>query len=128
MNPSPLPRIGVDLVDCERIRRLVERGDNAFLDKVFTPGERAYCDRMADPSPHYAARFAAKEAVAKAFGTGIGEAAAFRDIEVVRQPGNAPEIQLHGAAAATAARLGISTIRLSLSHTAGHAVAMVVAG
>lgn len=128
MNDSPLPRIGVDLVDCERIRRLIERGDTAFMEKVFTPGERAYCDRMADPVPHYAARFAAKEAVAKAFETGIGEAAAFRDIEVIRQPGKAPRIELHGAAIATAARLGISAFRLSLSHTNGHAVAMVVGG
>lgn len=128
MNASPLPRIGVDLVECERIRRLVERGDTTFLNRVFTEGERSYCDRMADPAPHYAARFAAKEAVAKAFETGIGEAASFRDIEVVRHPGKAPEIKLHGAAATTATRLGISAFRLSLSHTASHAVAMVLAG
>ena len=120
------PRIGVDLVDCARIRRVIDRHDEGFLNRVFTDLERAWCEKAADPVPHFAARFAAKEAVAKALGTGIGASAAWRDIEVTRESGAAPEIRLHGAAAATAQALGVRSIRVSLSHTADQAIAMVM--
>jgi holo-[acyl-carrier protein] synthase len=76
--------------------------------------------------PHFAARFAAKEAVAKAFGTGIGEHAAFREIEVIRSASGAPGIRLHGAAAAFAATQSLGEIFLSLSHTDSHAIAYVI--
>jgi holo-[acyl-carrier protein] synthase len=125
MNPEFPIGLGVDIVECERIRRIVERGDEAFLNRVFTEAERAYCSRMADPAPHYAARFAAKEAVAKALGTGLGAAAALAEIEVVRAAHGAPGIRLHGSAAATAARLGLTGFRISLSHTKDHAIAIV---
>lgn len=128
MSQNVLPMIGVDLVDNARIRRILDRGDDAFVRRVFTAKERAYCDAMADPVPHYAARFAAKEAVAKAFGTGIGGHAAFLDIEVSREPSGQPVIVLHGTAGSTASRLGVSCIRLSLSHTSDHAIAMVMLG
>ena len=121
-----LPAVGVDLVDCARIRRILERNDGAFVARVFTDGEQAYCKRMAEPAPHYAARFAAKEAVAKALGTGIGAGAAMREIEVVRNASGAPGIVLHGSAAATAAALGVAAIKLSLSHTGDNAIAMVM--
>ncbi|MFM7180831.1 MAG: holo-ACP synthase [Verrucomicrobiales bacterium] len=125
MTPEFPIGLGVDIVECERIRRIVERGDKAFLNRVFTENERAYCARMAYPAPHYAARFAAKEAVAKALGTGIGASAALAEIEVVRAPNGAPGIQLHGTAAATAARLGLAGFRISLSHTKDLAIAIV---
>ena len=127
MTPELPIGLGVDIVECDRIRRIVERGDEAFLNRVFTEAERAYCARMADPAPHYAARFAAKEAVAKTFGTGIGASAALLEIEVIRAPNGAPGIRLHGAAATTAARLGLTGFRISLSHTRDLAIAIAQA-
>lgn len=127
MTPDFPMGLGVDIVECERIRRLIERRDDAFLQRVFTEGERGYCSRMADPAPHYAARWAAKEAVAKALGTGIGAAAALAEIEVVRTESGAPTLLLSGSAAATAARLGLAGFRISLSHTKELAIAIVQA-
>lgn len=125
MTPEFPTGLGVDIVECDRIRRLIERGDDAFLNRVFTDNERAYCSRMADSAPHYAARFAAKEAVAKALGTGIGTHASLNEIEVVRAENGAPGLRLQGSAAATAARLGLRGFRLSLSHTKDLAIAIV---
>jgi holo-[acyl-carrier protein] synthase len=123
-----LPNIspGIDLVENARIAAAIERGGDSFLRRTFTEAETAYCQIHRNPAPRFAARFAAKEAVAKAFGTGLGEAAAFREIEVVHLPGGAPAIQLHGAAAATALAQGVSSIELSLTHTDHYAAAMVV--
>lgn len=119
--------LGVDIIDCDRIRRMIERGGEAFLARVFTEEERTYCSRMVDSAPHYAARFAAKEAVSKALGTGIGAAAALAEIEVTRSPDGQPGIRLHGSAAATASRLGFAGFRISLSHTKELAIAVVQA-
>ena len=123
-----LPNIspGIDLVENARIAAAIERGGDSFLRRTFTEAEPAYCQIHRNPAPRFAARFAAKEAVAKAFGTGLGEAAAFREIEVIHLPGGAPAIQLHGAAAATAAAQKITSIELSLTHTDHYAAAMVV--
>lgn len=117
---------GIDLVENARIAAALERGGDAFLRRAFTAAEVAYCRQHRDPVPRFAARFAAKEAVAKAFGTGIGEAAAFHEIEVIHLPGGAPGIQLHGAAADTARAQGVTAIQLSLTHTDHYAAAMVV--
>ena len=119
-----IPGIGIDLVDCGRIRRILGRHGDAFVRRVFTEAESAYCLRMADPAPHFAARFAAKEAVSKAFGTGIGEAFGWRDIEVARGANGTPGIVLHGPAAALAARLGAGRVAISLTHTASQAAAV----
>jgi holo-[acyl-carrier protein] synthase len=118
---------GIDLVENARIAKALERGGEAFLRRTFTEVEVAYCQAHRDPVPRFAARFAAKEAVAKAFGTGIGEAAAFREIEVIHDAQGAPQIQLHGSAAATALTQGITALRISLTHTEHYAAAMVVA-
>ena len=117
---------GIDLVENARIATALERGGAAFLRRVFTDAEVAYCQQHRDPVPRFAARFAAKEAVAKAFRTGIGEAATFQEIEVIHEPGGAPLIRLHGAAAATAEAQGITGLSVSLTHTAHYAAAMVV--
>jgi holo-[acyl-carrier protein] synthase len=117
---------GIDLVENARMARVLERGGSSFLRRTFTDEEVAYCQQHRDPVPRFAARFAAKEAVAKAFRTGIGEAAAFREIEVSHEPGGAPIIRLHGAAAATAQTQGICGLSVSLTHTAHYAAAMVV--
>jgi len=118
---------GVDIVETARISGSLERHGDRFLARVFLEGERAYCGRMSSPAQCYAARFAAKEAVSKAFGTGIGAELGWLDIEVCRKPSGEPFVILHGEGAKTAARLGIAEIRLSLSHSDHYAVAHALA-
>lgn len=115
--------IGVDLVEVERITAAVTRHGPTFLQRIFTPQEIAACGVRHE---RLAARFAAKEAVAKAFGTGIGAAMGFQDIEVVNEPSGRPTVVLHGTAAATSTARGVAEIHLSLSHTTSHAIAHVV--
>ena len=118
---------GVDIVGTARIAGSIERHGERFLARVFLEGERAYCGRMATPEQCYAARFAAKEAVSKAFGTGIGESLGWLDIEVRRKASGEPFVVLHGAGAQTAIRLGIAELRLSISHSHQYAVAHALA-
>jgi holo-[acyl-carrier protein] synthase len=126
-DPERVLGLGVDIVETARIARSIERHGDAFLHRVFTAGEIAYCTPMRDPAPFYAARFAAKEAVAKALATGIGADLAWCDIEVVRAASGAPSIVLSGPGAATAARLGVREIRISMSHSEHYAVANALA-
>jgi holo-[acyl-carrier protein] synthase len=114
---------GVDITEISRVRQVLERYGQRFLDRVFTQGEIDYCRGRA---PNLAARFAAKEATMKALGTGV-RGVAWKDIEVVRQESGAPSIKLHGRARARAERLGVFEISLSLSHSQEYAVAFVVA-
>jgi holo-[acyl-carrier protein] synthase len=118
---------GVDIVETTRIADSVARHGQRFLDRVFLASEQAYCGKMAVPERCYAARFAAKEAVSKAFGTGIGVSLGWLDIEVCRKPSGEPFIVLHGTGAQTAAALGITELRLSLSHSDHYAVAQALA-
>lgn len=119
--------VGVDLVEISRLRQTLKRWGSAFCAKVFLDAEREYCDMQACPHRHYAGRFAVKEAVAKAFGTGIGDPVGWRDIEVVRNPDTgAPSVHLHGKALDTARRRRIARILISLSHSHNHAVAQAV--
>ncbi|MER2519873.1 MAG: holo-ACP synthase [Bdellovibrionales bacterium] len=90
--------IGSDIVDIERIRKVWERHKERFVKRVFTAGEQATAARRADPIPTYAKRFAAKEACAKALGTGLGRGVGFADIEVVNLKGGKPTLRLHNAA------------------------------
>lgn len=120
-------RPGIDLVETARIARAIEHQGEAFLKRVFTAAERAYCEQHARRDQSYAARWAAKEAVAKALGCGIGAGASLVEIEVTRDAAGAPGIQLHGTAAATAAALGMQELNVSLTHTEHYAAAMVVA-
>lgn len=119
--------IGIDVVEVERIASAIERHGQPFLARIFTPAERAYCDSRKNPAMHYAARFAAKEAAAKALGTGIGGHAGLHDLEVTHNEGGAPELRLAGAALDFAAKHGISRIMISLSHSRDHAAANAVA-
>lgn len=119
--------IGIDLVDLDRVRALCENGNRAFAERICTPSEIEYCYRHADPAPALAARFAAKEAVAKALGTGIGAHCSFHDIEVCPLSTGAPTLALSGAAARTAASLGIVCWMVSLTHSRQSAAAVVVA-
>jgi holo-[acyl-carrier protein] synthase len=118
--------LGLDLVDVERLRKALDRSGDRFARRVFTVGEQAYCTAKADPVAFYAARFAAKEAVAKAFGTGIGAAIGWLDIEVVRNSAGVPGILLSGKGALLAAQRGVTRVLLSLTHSGGMAAASVV--
>jgi holo-[acyl-carrier protein] synthase len=119
--------IGVDLVDVDRIRESLERFGDRFRKRVFLPGECEYCDRMADPAIHFAGRFAAKEAVSKAFGTGIGRQIGWQDIEVVRDAATGePSVRLAGKAIELAASRGVGRALVSIAHTRASAVAQAV--
>jgi holo-[acyl-carrier protein] synthase len=119
--------IGVDLVELDRIRDAFKRWGDRFCERVFLDAEREYCDAQAAPHRHYAGRFAVKEAVAKAFGTGIGDPIAWRDIEVVRDAASgAPSVRLRGRARETARRRGVTRIHVSLSHSHHLAVAQAL--
>ena len=121
--------IGMDIVETRRIADSLERFGDRFLHRVFLEGEVAYAKSMKFPHLHLAARFAAKEAISKAFGTGIGHEMGWRDLEIFREPGGAPRVVLHGKAEAYARARGVQAIHISLSHTAeyGAASAVVVA-
>jgi holo-[acyl-carrier protein] synthase len=114
-------------METARIERSVERYGDAFLRRIFTPGEIAYCMAKKKTSGEsLAARFAAKEAGAKALGTGISRGVTWCEIEVVRQPGGRPTLRFHGRAAQVAASIGAVRIALSITHTADLAMASVV--
>ncbi len=115
--------IGVDLIEVERIKRSLDRYGERFLGRVFTERERSYCSGRPQS---LAARFAAKEAVGKALGTGIGDIS-WQEIEVVNEENGRPTLRLHGAAQRAAHRQGLSEWAVTLSHTETHAVSMVVA-
>jgi holo-[acyl-carrier protein] synthase len=117
--------VGVDLCEVDRMRKVLERTPT-FGPRVFTEAEREYCGRRRDPAERYAARFAAKEAVLKAMGAGIGSCP-LRAIEVVVASSGAPSIVLHDAAAALAGERGITDWHLSMTHTGSLAQAVVVA-
>ncbi len=119
--------IGVDIVDVARIRSSLEKHGERFHGRVCTAAEVEYCSRMRDPAPFFAARFAAKEAVSKALGTGIGAQCEWHDIEVRRKASGEPFIVLHGAGAETAKRLGIGQVLVSMSHTENYACAQAIA-
>ncbi len=124
MIPCAILGTGIDLVENRRIRQVLERWGSSFKNRVFLPAEQAYCDAMAFPYQHYAARFAAKEAVAKALGTGIGLHVGWLDLEVVRDAETgAPSIRLHGRGCAWSQRQKRFRIVVSLSHTSDYAVA-----
>lgn len=119
--------LGMDLVDLDRVRQALQKNGEVFALRICTPDEWAYCRKHADPVPRLAARFAAKEAVAKALGTGIGEKCAFTDVEVVRNDAGTPSILLHGFAGVTARELGITGWLLSMTHSRQSAAATVIA-
>jgi holo-[acyl-carrier protein] synthase len=127
MTGSPVG-LGIDHCEVERIRSAIRKHGRRFLERVFTPGERAYCDAFRrDPETHYAARFAAKEAAAKALGSGIAMGVNWREIEVTRAPGAPPEISIYGKARRRAERLGIGRFLLTITHTDDLASAVVIA-
>lgn len=117
---------GIDLERVVRVEQAIARHGERFLQRVFTEGERRYCDSKANRMERYTARFAAKEAAMKALGTGWSHGVRWRDIEVARQPSGRPTIVFHGVAAEIAAKLGVAHAALSLSHTSEQAIAHVI--
>lgn len=119
--------IGIDVVEVERIATAIDRHGEFFLAKLFTANERIYCEAQKKSALHYAARFAAKEAVSKALGTGIGGHAGWLDLEIIRDPAGAPKLLLAGAAAEFANQSGITEIQISLTHAREYAAANAIA-
>ena len=113
---------GIDIIEIARIARVLDRYGERFLGRIYTEGEVVYCRGR---PPQLASRFAAKEAMMKALGTGV-KGVRWRDIEIVRRKGRAPMVMLHGTAKNKADQLGISELALSLSHSKEFAVASVV--
>jgi holo-[acyl-carrier protein] synthase len=118
--------IGVDLTQMPRLRRVVARWDERFLQRVFTEQELAYCRGRRDPIPHLAARFAAKEATLKALGTGLSLGVNWRELEVRRERGQAPTMVLSGRCRAIAEAKGGRRVLLSLTHDGDYAMAQAM--
>jgi holo-[acyl-carrier protein] synthase len=116
---------GIDIVEIERIAQSIERYGERFLRRVFTAGEIAYCERKRNSAESFAARFAAKEAGAKALGTGIQHGIVWNEIEVRRERGQRPTLHFSGRARAIAEKLGVKHVSLSLTHDKRTAIATV---
>jgi holo-[acyl-carrier protein] synthase len=119
--------IGIDVVEVARIDAAIQRHGDPFLARLFTTAEREYCESRHHPALHYAARFAAKEAVAKALGTGIGKHAGWLDLEIMHDPSGAPKLLLGGAARTFSIDRGITDIQISLTHAHDYAAANAIA-
>lgn len=118
---------GIDLVEVARIEAIIARHGDRMLERCFTKAEREYAGSHRRTFEHLAARFAAKEAVLKALGTGWTRGIGWTDVEVVRAPSGQPQVKLHGRAAEIADEAGIRSWSLSLSHTPEHAIASAIA-
>ena len=117
---------GIDVVEIRRIQQSMDRHGKRFLDRVYTAAEQAYCLSKRNSAESLAARFAAKEAGAKALGTGISYGISWLEIEVVREPSGRPTLRFQGRAAQFAERLGVVRTAVSITHTADLAMASVV--
>ncbi|MDQ8187192.1 holo-ACP synthase [Pelagicoccus sp. SDUM812002] len=120
---GPVLGIGVDIVSVSRIRKLIARQGDRFLGRVYTDSEREYCSKFKDPSERYAARFAAKEAVAKAFTTGIGEYLNWKSIGVVSGNRGQPVVELDELGRLLLCQVGGKRVAISLSHAEDNAIA-----
>ena len=117
---------GVDMVEIGRIAAILARYGDRFCQRVYLPGEILYCRGKRNSAESFAVRFAAKEAAAKALGTGIQAGIGWRDIEVVRMPSGRPLLLFHGRAAAVAGKLGVRNAAISLTHSRTQALAQVL--
>jgi holo-[acyl-carrier protein] synthase len=117
--------LGIDATDIPRIAATLERYGERFMNRIFTDGEIAYCQRRREPAIHFAGRFAAKEAAMKALGTGHSQNVLWRDVEVVRR-GGPPQLQFHGGAARRFAAMGAQSSLLTITHSETLALAQVL--
>ena len=119
--------IGTDIVECLRIAQMIERHGELFVGRVYTPHEIEYCSTRKAATQHYAGRWAAKEAVLKALGTGWIRGVSWRDVEVRNEQGGKPTIALGGGAREICERVGIAEMHISISHCRSHATAYALA-
>ena len=118
--------IGIDIIEVERIQKSFEKFGERFLKRILHPGEIKYCLSHRMPAPFLAARFAGKEAISKAFGTGIGAQLGWQDMEIGRKPSGEPFVILHNAGQKLLEARAGRTVLISLSHTQVHATAMAI--
>lgn len=118
--------IGIDVVEVDRIKSSLSEFGEQFLNRIFTETEQEYCEKQKNRELSYAARFAAKEAIAKAFGTGIGKSIGWRDMEITRKESGEPGVALHGRAGELAKSLHVSEVKISLTHAQHYAAANAV--
>jgi holo-[acyl-carrier protein] synthase len=124
---STIIGIGTDITECLRIARMIERHGELFIDRVYTPAEIKYCQSRKQATQHYTGRWAAKEAILKALGTGWRKGISWRDIEIRNEPGGKPQVGVRGGAKDVVEQLGITEIQVSISHCRSHATAFAVA-
>lgn len=124
---GPVIGIGTDIIECVRIAKMIEKHGELFLNRVYTRNEIAYCSCRKSANQHYAGRWAAKEAVLKALGTGWARGIQWTDIEVVNEIGGKPHIELDGHAKAISHQQGIRMILISISHCRSYAIAYATA-
>ncbi len=118
--------LGVDITEVDRIEAAIARHGRAFLKRLFTPSEIAYCERHRHRAERFAGRFAAKEAAMKALGTGWTQGVRWLDIEVVREPSGKPTLKLSGTTRSIAERLGVKHIAVTITHDGNTALAQVI--
>jgi holo-[acyl-carrier protein] synthase len=119
--------IGTDITECLRIAQMIERHGEQFINRVYTPHEIRYCQSRKLATQHYAGRWAAKEAILKALGTGWRRGISWRDVEIRNELGGLPTVSLYGGARAAADQLGITEMLISISHCRSHATAYALA-
>jgi holo-[acyl-carrier protein] synthase len=119
--------IGTDIIECLRIAQMIERHGELFIHRVYTPDEIGYCQSRKQSTQHFAGRWAAKEAVLKALGTGWRRGISWRDVEVRNTPGGRPVVSLRGGAQDVVEELGIREMLVSISHCRSHAMAYALA-
>ena len=124
---SDIIGIGTDITECLRIARMIERHGELFITRVYTAEEICYCQSRAQATQHFTGRWAAKEAVLKALGTGWRKGISWRDIEIRNEPGGRPVVALRGGAREVVEQLGIAEILVSISHCRSHATAYAIA-
>jgi holo-[acyl-carrier protein] synthase len=119
--------IGTDITECLRIAQMIERHGELFITRVYTPREIEYCQSRKQATQHFAGRWAAKEAVLKAVGTGWRRGISWRDVEIQNQPTGRPVVALYGGLRDLAEDLGINEVLISISHCRSHATAYAIA-
>jgi holo-[acyl-carrier protein] synthase len=124
---SDIIGIGTDITECLRIARMIERHGELFINRVYTPEEIRYCRSRKRSTEHFTGRWAAKEAVLKALGTGWRRGITWRDIEILNEAGGRPVVTVRGGAGDAAEQLGITSLLVSISHCHTHATAFAVA-
>ncbi len=119
--------IGTDITECLRIARMIERHGELFIDRVYTPDEISYCQSRKQSTQHFAGRWAAKEALLKALGTGWRKGITWRDLEIRNEASGKPVVAVRGGAKDVVEQLGISKLLVSISHCRTHATAYALA-